>query len=407
MLYNELFKKLKTALLQNKKIIEVDHFRLLRSSFDSKSTHILPGDEIRSCREHQIQYEGNYNGGVEPGDVNNDVHVKDISIKENQAFEYYILAPESSVKLKKVLFLFHGFNEKSWDKYLPWAAALSERLNCGVVLFPIAFHMQRAPMSWSDKRKMFELSNKRKQQFPNIINSTLSNAAISVRMQSLPQRFIWSGLQSYYDVIQLIESIKNDENEWIDRDFTFDILAYSIGGFLGEILLLSNYKNFFANSKLCLFCSGPVFNRLSPVSKFILDSEANVALYSYLVEHFDAFLKNDAYLNHYMNGDHVEGKVFHSMLEFKRLREYRESLLKKFEKQIYAIGLKQDSVIPPFEIINTLNGAFRNIAVKVDTMDFSFEYSHETPFPVKKNIALQVDDAFNKVFDRFCDFLNS
>ncbi len=407
MLYNELFNKLKTALSQNKKKVEVGNFQLLQSSFVSKSGNVLPGDDIRECNDHEIKSKGYYNGDIVLDNANNDVHVKDNSIEENIAFDYNVLAPKSTDKLKKVVFLFHGFNEKNWDKYLPWGAALVERLNCGVVFFPIAFHMQRAPMTWSDKRKMFELSNKRKVQFPNIINSTLSNAAISIRMQSLPQRFIWSGLQTYYDIIQLIESIKGGENEWIDSNFRFDILAYSIGGFLGEILLLSNYKNYFINSKLCLFCSGPVFNRLSPVSKFILDSEANVALYSYLVEHFDAFLKKDAYLNHYMDGDHIEGKVFHSMLEFKRLREYRESLLKKFENHIYAIGLKKDSVIPPFEIVNTLNGAFRNIQIKVDTIDFAFEYSHETPFPIKKNIALEIDAAYNDIFTRFSEFLNS
>ncbi len=407
MLYNELYQRLKIALNQDEKLFEIDGFEFLQSSFTSHSTFVLPGDDQRYCQDHAKNYEAYYNGNKGLNDLNHDVNVKDNDVHENVSFKYQILAPKGKNKLKKVVFLFHGFNEKSWDKYVPWAAAIAERLNCGVVLFPIAFHMQRAPQSWSDKRKMFELSNKRKQQFPNIINSTLSNAAISLRMQSLPQRFIWSGLQTYYDVIQLIESIKNGENEWIDPDFSFDIFAYSIGGFLGEILLLTNHKNYFSNSKLCLFCSGPVFNRLSAVSKFILDSEANVALYSYLVEHFEAFLTKDAYLNHYMNGTHIEGKVFSAMLEFKRLREYRESLLKQFENQIYAIGLKNDTVIPAFEIINTLNGAYRDINIKVETMDFSFAYSHETPFPNKKTISEEVDQAFNEVFDKYCGFLKS
>ncbi len=407
MLYSELYQRLKIALNQDERLFEIDGFDFLQSSFTSHSTFVLPGDDQRYCQNHAQNYEAYYNSNEGLNDFNHDVNVKDNEVKENVSFNYQILAPKGKNKLKKVVFLFHGFNEKSWDKYLPWAAAIADRLNCGVVLFPIAFHMQRAPQSWSDKRKMFELSNKRKQQFPNIINSTLSNAAISVRMQSLPQRFIWSGLQTYYDVIQLIESIKNDQNEWIDPDFSFDIFAYSIGGFLGEILLLTNHKNYFSNSKLCLFCSGPVFNRLSAVSKFILDSEANVALYSYLVEHFEAFLVKDAYLNHYMNGTHTEGKVFSAMLEFKRLREYRESLLKQFEDQIYAIGLKNDTVIPAFEIINTLNGAYRDIRIKVETMDFAFDYSHETPFPVKNKNKDEVNLAFNEVFDKYCAFLKS
>ena len=245
MLYNELYQRLKIALNQDEKRFEIDGFEFLQSSFTSHSTFVLPGDDQRYCQDHAENYEGYYNGNKGLNDLNHDVNVKDNDVHENVSFKYQILAPKGKNKLKKVVFLFHGFNEKSWDKYVPWAAAIAERLNCGVVLFPIAFHMQRAPQSWSDKRKMFELSNKRKQQFPNIINSTLSNAAISLRMQSLPQRFIWSGLQTYYDVIQLIESIKNGENEWIDPDFSFDIFAYSIGGFLGEILLLTNHKKLF------------------------------------------------------------------------------------------------------------------------------------------------------------------
>ena len=105
----------------------------------------------------------------------------------------------------------------------------------------------------------------------------------------MSQRFIWSGLQTYYDAIQFIEDCKSGNNEFIDKDFSFNIFVYSIGGFLSQILLLTNYKNYFDNTKLCLFCGGAVFNRISPVSKFILDSEANVALYPYLVEHFDFF----------------------------------------------------------------------------------------------------------------------
>jgi len=51
---------------------------------------------------------------------------------------------------------------------------------------------------------MFEMSLKRREKYPNIIHSTLSNVAISMRLHSMPQRFIWSGLQTYYDTIQFI-----------------------------------------------------------------------------------------------------------------------------------------------------------------------------------------------------------
>jgi len=175
---------------------------------------------------------------------------------------------------------------------------------------------------------------------------------------------------------------------------------------LAEILKLSNHKNYFDQAKVCLFCSGAVFNRLSPVSKFILDSEANVALYSYLVEHFDSFLKKDPHLHHYIEEDHLEGKVFRAMLEYQKMRGFREGLLKKVEHQIYAISLKQDTVIPSFEVINTLQGAFRNIHIPVDEMDFEYEYTHENPFPLTKVDDALVEKNFQLVFDKVGDFLN-
>jgi hypothetical protein len=221
----------------------------------------------------------------------------------------------------------------------------------------------------------------------------------------MPQRFIWSGLQTYYDVIQFIEDCKKGNNELIDNDFEFDIFAYSIGGFLAQILKLSNHNNYFSNTKVCLFCSGATFNRLSPVSKFILDSEANVALYSFLVEHFDKILQKDHLLNHYINQDHIEGKIFHSMLDYQKMRETREVLLKKYEEQIYAITLKKDYVIPSFEVMNTLKGAYRDINIAVDEIDFDRDYIHENPFPANTADDEKVNADFEIVFKKVCEFL--
>ncbi|MDD2476118.1 MAG: DUF6051 family protein, partial [Dysgonamonadaceae bacterium] len=232
------------------------------------------------------------------------------------------------------------------------------------------------------------------------------NVAISMRLHTMPQRFIWSGLQTYYDVIQLITDIKKDNNKHIDKDFQFDIFAYSIGGFLAQILKLANYNNYFENSKVCLFCTGATFNRLSAVSKFILDSEANVALYSYLVEHFDKMLERDNVLHHYIKEDHLEGKIFSSMLDYQKMREFREGLLKKYEHQIYAISLTKDEVIPAFEIMNTLKGAYRKINIRMDEMDFEYDYIHENPFPSKTVDPNKVDESFKKVFEKVCEFFN-
>lgn len=374
--------------------------------FESQSFDILPGVSEYHCSLHDIDLKEESPFFTEVGIANNIVHIHDVFVEENRFFKYRIIKPIGAQTTKKVIFLFHGFNEKDWDKYLPWANTLCVGTGCSVVLFPIAFHMQRAPKYWSNKREMFKLSKQRSERYPNIVASSLSNVAISMRLHSMPQRFILSGLQTYYDVIHLIEECQNGHHPLIEKDFEFDIFAYSIGGFLAQILKLTNHKGYFTNTKVGLFCSGATFNRLSPVSKFILDSEANVALYSFLVEHFTKILKQDEVLNHFINQDHPEGKIFHAMLEYQKMRTFREDLLKKYEDQIYAITLKKDDVIPSFEVMHTLKGAYRDINIAVDEFDFDRPYTHVNPFPADKSNAEQVAQDYNMVFKKFCDFYN-
>jgi uncharacterized protein YfbU (UPF0304 family) len=403
--YIEDFHRLKKLFALNEPVCPIDNLELHKLNFHSKAHTILPGSHQYQCLLHHKTMLQNKTYHHDVGTIKDDVHIKDIEVIENTDFSYHILKHKDTKTIKKAIFLFHGFNEKHWDKYLPWAKYLCENTGRAVILFPIAFHMQRAPQYWSNKRDMYSLCEKRKKRYPNVINSTLSNVAISMRLHASPQRFVWSGLQTYYDVIQLLEQCKRNDHPLIDKDFTYDILAYSIGGLLAEVLKMSNHKDFFSHSKICLFCGGAVFNRLSPVSKYILDSDANLSLYSFCVEHFDSHLKSDSVLNHYINEEHMEGKVFHAMLDYNKKREFRESLLHQYHKDFYAIALRKDTVIPPFEVGNTLQGAYRDIDIKVEELDFDFNYSHETPFPQVKTNADAIDLGFRLVFDKFCAFL--
>lgn len=404
--YSKSYTALKKLFTSSETKKDFDTIELHDLEFESISYDILPGIEEYKCNTHNVTLKEEFSFYTEIGTIDKDIHIKDISVEENKSFKYQIIKPKGVDKAQKTVFLFHGFNEKDWTKYLPWAKAICDGTGSAVILFPIAFHMQRAPKNWSNKREMYRLSEQRKKKFPNIVNSTLSNVAISMRLHAMPQRFIWSGLQTYYDVIQLIDDIKKGNNKHIHKDFDLDIFAYSIGGFLAQILKLSNYKNYFENSKVCLFCSGATFNRLSPVSKFILDSEANVALYSYLVEHFDKMLERDNVLQHYIKEDHFEGKTFSAMLDYQKMRPFREKLLKKYEHQIYGITLTKDEVIPSFEVMNTLQGAYRDIKIRMDEMDFEYDYIHENPFPTNVANSQQVDECFEDVFNKVCAFLN-
>ncbi len=374
--------------------------------FESKAYKILPGAAEYYCETHDREFSDGSHFYTDVGTIKDNVQVKDIAVEENRFFKYRVLSPGGIEKNRRVIFLFHGFNEKDWKKYMPWAELMCLGTGASVVLFPIAFHMQRAPKYWSSKREMFKLSTRRKERFPNIVNSTLSNVAISMRLHSMPQRFIWSGLQTFYDVTAFISDCKHGNHPHIEADFTFNIFAYSIGGFLAQILKLTNPEHYFTDTRVCLFCSGAAFNRLSPVSKFILDSEANVALYSFLVEHFDKMLEKDRMLNHYINEGHQEGRVFYSMLDYQKERAFREKLLKENEDHIYAITLGKDSVIPSYEVINTQKGAYRDINIRVDEIDFDREYKHENPFPEDTDREGQVREEMESVFKKVCDFFN-
>ena len=117
------------------------------------------------------------------------------------------------------------------------------------------------------------------------------NAAISIRLQARPQRFVWSGLQSYHDVLQLAGQIAAGSHPLFDPAASLDLFGYSIGCLLAQVLLMTDPSGLFARARLLMLCGGAVFNRISPVSRFILDSECNVALYSYLVEHLESHLR--------------------------------------------------------------------------------------------------------------------
>jgi len=170
---------------------------------------------------------------------------------------------------------------------------------------------------------------------------------------------------------------------------------------------MSNPKHYFDNAKTFMFCGGPVFNRLSPVSKFILDSEANVALYSYVVEHLEQHLKNNAHLAHYLSEKHPEGIFFRSLLNFACYRQFREDSFAKIGKRIMALGLQRDTVIPPYEIVNTLKGVAHNLPAVVEVLDFPYPYRHEDPFPLQEKYAAQVNEQFEVVMAKAARFFNA
>jgi len=397
MKYIDVYKLLKNGVNYSDALLSFPDVEVRNFSFTSNNVHFLPNES--DCNTFV-----GYDLGNEIGITHEILDIQDTDVKDNISFNYHVFSPSGTKRAKKIVLMFHGFNEKYWHKYLPWAKYIADTTGKTIVLFPIAFHMNRAPQEWSDFRLMYEVSNRRKELFPDIIHSTMANAAISTRMHTKPQRFLWSGIQTYFDVIQLIDEFKSGQHSFVASDAEIDIFSYSVGAFLGEILLMTNHKNYFDRSKLVMFCGGAVFNRLSSVSKSILDSEANMALYSYFIEHLDSHLKKDEKLRHYLY-ERPEGISFRSMLNYGVMSDLREERLRAMADRLFAVGLKQDAVAPPYEIANTLQGKYRDIPVQMEVCDLPYPYKHEEPFPTLEKISDEVDAGFKQVFDPIGKFL--
>jgi len=331
----------------------------------------------------------------------------DQATASNQHFHIQIMKPADGRPAFRTVLLLHGFNEKKWDKYIPWGEAICRHTGNAVLFFPLAFHMQRAPQKWSLAHDMYQLSLERKLEYPGIQASSLSNAAISQRLQEKPQRLLLSGLESYTDLIQLITEIRKGKLKELRPDSGFDFFGYSIGGLLAEILKISNPDGIFSDSRVCLFCSGPVFRRLSPVSRHILDSEANRQVQAFLLEELDGYFQQNrgcqVFASRYPSGE----KAFRSMLDYPFFPAYREKCLRRYSSQILALALRNDRVIPYHEVKHTLQGSRGNIETCVEALDFSFPCSHENPFPSHQSYQEEVNEARRKVFERVGEFLSN
>lgn len=417
-IYN-LFKKRFDFEQDNINIPELET-QILNFDFESFSSSLLPGRDSYFCNEHNKSFSAENMVFDKPDSphLNKILNTTDAEVKENINFRYSILThlhvpieknadkkknkkkdkKEKKQKPKGVIILLHGLNEKDWNKYYPWAYKLMEQTGKMVILFPIAFHMNRVPKLWTNPKFMKKVNEERKLLFPSISNASFANSALSCRLQFSPQRLLWSGLQSFFDIIQLVREIRSGTHPLIEKDLSIDFFAYSIGSFLANILLMTNSYNYLIDSKLFHFCGGPTLNRMSAASKYILDSEANIAVYSYYIEHLEQELKKNKRLSHYFSRLHPEGNYFKCMLDFHKMQSFRENRFHELSKQIYAVALKKDVVVPPPEVKNTLQGSERKIPIKVKTLDFKYRYDHIIPFPYTGSNIDEVDKEFNSVF---------
>ena len=324
--------------------------------------------------------------------------VTDDCIDENQSFNYTIFTPDRMEKQDKAILLLHGLNERSWDKYFTWAEYLVQHTGRPVILFPIAFHMNRSPMTWNNPRMILPWVNLRKKEVSGLTNSTFANVALSYRISKQPLRFYVSGLQSAYNIQQLVSEIKSGSHPLFKEGTSINIFAYSIGAFLSQILLLSNTDEMFSDTKLLMFCGGSIFSEMNGNARDILDKEASDRLMSYYINDFAARRQGGSEAL-----PCCLEEAFRMMISPDEMRNHRESFFQSACQRIRAISLKRDIVIPTEGIIRALGKSSRKI---LQELDFPFEYSHQTPFPFRADKDKEeVNQAFNRVFGQVAEFL--
>lgn len=309
----------------------------------------------------------------------------------NQNFRFPIISNLNGNASKGAIILLHGLNERSWQKYLPWGVNLAKRTGKAVILFPIAYHINRSPEAWGDPRQMQMYLKIRKENNPGIKNLSVANVALSERLSKEPGHFFLSGYQSANELIQLSDDIYSGKYAEIEAHSTVDFFAYSIGAFLAEILLIANPDNRFSNSKFVFFCGGSAFEMLNGNSRLIIDETAFSKLRNYYMRELKHELKRPGQLPELMRESNL-GQAFMVLLRVKKMKRLPSQIRKIISKNVYAIGLKKDMVVA----VEGIKKSLPDTGMRV--LDFDFEYSHENPFPVySDNKHRLVDKAFDEV----------
>jgi hypothetical protein len=325
----------------------------------------------------------------------------------NSNFTYPVFMPAGSSRTDGAIILLHGLNERQWTKYLYWARNLCEHTGKAVILFPIAFHINRSPEYWSDPRLMSEVSHRRTAVADADDQATPFNAALSTRLEMHPEWFCTSGLHSCYDIISLSTDIRDGRHPLFASGTVVDFFAYSVGAFLLEVLLLANPDGLFAKSKSFLFLGGSTFEQMRGISRYIMDRKAFDRLDQAFLRQDPAVVRNKIHLPRLSSFNQL-WTSFLSVLRLDLMVREREESFRSMSNRISAVGLSRDQVIPGGSILATLRGNRRLSGIPVRIMDFPYPYIHENPFPVNQPaIRPAVDKAFRDVFSQAALFLSA
>ncbi len=380
-----------------------DLHRQLVALFTFEKEYIkIPGSEVHI---QNLEFQSNFQSvSLKNSIFQNEYSYEDSKIEENWHFKYPVFSA-SEKKNNQAIILLHGLNERDWSKYLTWATYLAEQTKRTVILFPLAFHMNRGKKEWSDPRTMNWHVSLRKNNYKDIIQVSFANVALSNRLSEDPMRFYRGGLQSAHDLIKLLTQIKVGNYPLLEKNTQINFLGYSIGAFLTQIMFMADPGNLLKNSKAVLFCGGTTFNNMSGTSKLIMDNQAYKNLNEFYLNSFEKRSKNEK-RKHLKSPLQSVVQSFKAMIPIPSFSKQKEKSLSRLSKKISVIGLLKDQVIPVKYITDTLKGNPRKNHFQLHTIDFPYTYSHENPFPIfNHEKSALVDKSFEMVFSNIAGSL--
>lgn len=326
---------------------------------------------------------------------------QDNGVSENVCFDYTVYLPDGAdetARYDRAIVMLHGLNERSWHKYEPWATRLAALTGRPVVLFPLAFHMNRTPSSWLNAREVFRWLEEMRHCKNMAKNSTYANVVLSTRIVECPMRFYISGKESAYNVGQLLAEIGSGRHPLFAEGTRADVFAYSIGAFLAEVLFVADEEGWLSGSRLFLLMGGAAISEMHGASKSIMDDDAFACLRYYMTNTFgrDAFsdrLREDAF-----------DRAFRLLVNADRCREERERAFCPLLDRLRIVTLKKDHVVPTEGVRATFGAAADSVLTE---LDFPFNYSHQDPFPQRNPLqANDVRAAMNQLMEMAGEFFH-
>ena len=328
----------------------------------------------------------------------------DSTVAENREFPYVVFVPSGKEKCDRVIILLHGLNERNWNKYLVWAEDLVMTCGVPVLLFPMAFHMNRTPTSWFTPRWLKPWLNRRKQEIMGLCNASFFNVALSSRLSVDPLRFYSSGLESAYNLYQLMGDMKHGRHPLFAEGVKVDFFAYSIGALLAQVVLMADPCGYAADSALFTFCGGSVFERMNGNSRDIIDQEAYERIRDYYLGNFSQPSQMFAAQDQQTGLQFTQ--AFCKMVPSIDVDCKRQPFFTEAQDRIRMVSLRQDTVIPTVGVQEAVG--YDLAGIMTEELDFPYAYTHQTPFPENGKVSDgELELAFRSVFDRAAAFLTT